>query len=229
MCEPGSADVDTTASGSRSQYPALLSQSQKGYLTAMAIITNRAIYGGILIGAGLLVCAPAGLAFADSGDASADAVGRPALDNPAPGMRMTQALGDKVYNQNTKFNTMLDNSQAGKRYHSMFGTGDYADPSQGTNGIYKGFLNTPGAGGIGPKEFYDFGRKRLGLPGEADLSGKAVEKMAGQHGTSSQSSGNYNASAMSATESGGGSGSKSAASDSGCTVSSGATYTVRCN
>jgi hypothetical protein len=57
-------------------------------------VRGRTLVGGILAGGALAMAGPAGMALAvptSTGNPSADAVGRPDLGNPAPGVRVTQA------------------------------------------------------------------------------------------------------------------------------------------
>jgi hypothetical protein len=104
---------------------------------------------------------------------SGDAVGRPGLDNPAPGVRLTQAIGDKIFNpQNAK----LDGSKLGQNYHNAFGTPDYDVPTHGSNGTNKGALNTPGALQAKYNGAQAAGR---GLPDEEDLRGTLIRKVSG--------------------------------------------------
>ncbi|MFV8049695.1 hypothetical protein [Mycobacterium sp. 48b] len=116
-----------------------------------------------------------------TGNKSADAVGRPDLGNPAPGVRAAQAIGDKVFNQNPGINKTLDDSPLGEAYHLNFGTGNYDDPTKGTNGVVKGELNV-NAG----KYYYDqtqkYADQYLGnklLPDEKDLPGTLPKAIAG--------------------------------------------------
>jgi hypothetical protein len=127
----------------------------------------------------LAVATPsAGIAFAHGySTPSGDAVGRPGLDNPAPGVRLAQALGDKIFNQSTAFNKAWDTSPFGVAFHETFGTPNYEEPTHGTNGTFKGILNSNGAitdmynraqaGGLG------------GLPDEEDLPGSLVRFVSG--------------------------------------------------
>ncbi|RWA20228.1 hypothetical protein MELE44368_18700 [Mycolicibacterium elephantis DSM 44368] len=110
---------------------------------------------------------------------SGDAVGRPGLDNPAPGLRAVQAIGDRVYNQNTPLNRALDNSLFGVYYHQRFGTPNYADPTHGDNGNFPTLLNSNVFGGV-PRFAYDLAQE-LGtpLPNEEDLPGTAIRALSG--------------------------------------------------
>ena len=89
------------------------------------------------------------------------AVGRPDLNNPAPGLRAAQQFGDSVFNQSTQINKTLDDSPVGPGITTVFGTGwhlrsirqgrrqvQYYD-GKGTNGSFKGVLNTPPADQLG--------------------------------------------------------------------------------
>ncbi|WP_099023999.1 hypothetical protein [Mycolicibacterium palauense] len=197
---------------------------------ARGIAGNRILVGGVLLGAALAVGAPAGAAAAHEGNPSSDAVGRHPLDNPAPGVRVTQAIGDRIYNQKTAVNRALDASPSGRRYHEMFGTPNHDDPHSGTNGTYRGILNTPGAGGVGPKELYDFGREHLGWAGEADLPAAVVKAVAGRasggghdHGEGEEGHGSDENGVAAQPVS-----LAAESSGSGCVISAGKTYTVRC-
>jgi hypothetical protein len=97
----------------------------------------------------LMVATPgAGIAQAHGySTPSGDAVGRPGFGsedtpgNPAPGVRAVQALGDRVFNQNTAFNKALDDSPLGINYHNAFGTANYEHPTHGSNGTVTGLFN----------------------------------------------------------------------------------------
>ena len=121
----------------------------------------------------LVVAAPgAGEAHANGySTPSGDAVGRPGLDNPAPVMRLAQAIGDHIYNQNTPLNKVFDASPAGQNYHTMFGSPDYEIPTHGSNGTFKGVLNMPGSLRDAYNGAQTAGR---GLPEEEDLPGTAI-------------------------------------------------------
>jgi hypothetical protein len=135
---------------------------------------TRTVVGGLAAGGALAAFAPAGLAAAADNppkDALADpdspaySVGRDNLHNPAPGLRAAQTFGDQVFNNDTAINTALNGSPIGQGYHSAFGTrgtfvpkdidGDGVnDISQykvgsGTEGSFKGFLNTTPADQFG--------------------------------------------------------------------------------
>jgi hypothetical protein len=93
------------------------------------------------------------------------------LDNPAPGVRLTQAVGDQIFNQNTSFNAKLDDSPLGQNYHAAFGTPDYETPTHGTNGVWTGVLNVAGP----LKENYNASQAAgTPLPDEEDLPGTLV-------------------------------------------------------
>ena len=99
-----------------------------------------------------------------------DAVGRPGLDNPAPLVRLAQALGDHIFNQNTPANKAWDDSVLGQNYHSTFGTPDYTTPTHGHNGTFTGLLNMTGM-----KESYNAATiARPGLPDEANMPGTLI-------------------------------------------------------
>lgn len=90
--------------------------------------------GGVLAGAALSITAPAALAYADEGTEApsrptsdkGNSLGRPALDNPAPGVRLAQNLGDTVFHPGGGttggVQNSLNNSQLGQAYHRAFGT-----------------------------------------------------------------------------------------------------------
>lgn len=127
---------------------------------------SHTVLGGVLLGATLTMAAPAALAFATPHDVETpgDAVGRPSLGNPAPGVRVAQRIGDSVFNNGSKVNTALNDSALGNAYHSAFGyagdlgnSGTTYDPDKtgtdaakncsggknGCNGYVKGALNAP--------------------------------------------------------------------------------------
>jgi hypothetical protein len=151
----------------------------------------RTLVGGVMAGGAMALAVPAGLASAvptDTGNPSADAVGRPDLGNPAPAVRVAQAIGDKIYNDNTPLNAALNASPLGTGYHIRLGTTstgeeidnpdyDPTDPTSpktiidpGTNGSNVGQLNLAWAAIP-----YD----ALGGPKEADLPGTVVKHFAG--------------------------------------------------
>ena len=140
-------------------------------LLAMAGVTASA--------AMLAVAAPfAGNAYAHGhSTAPGDAVGRPGLNNPAPVMRLVQALGDKVFNQSTSFNMIWDDSAIGVAYHEVFGAPNYEEPTHGSNGSFKGILNS----NVTLKDMYD--RAQVsgleGLPDDEDLPGSFVRFVSG--------------------------------------------------
>lgn len=156
-----------------------------------------AVAGGIAAAALAIVASPAaGRASADDTATAADssvprstagdAVGRPAFDNPAPGIRLAQAVGDQVFNQNSLINQILDGSPLGASYHESFGTPDYSDPSKGENGSWQGFLNPGlGDGQINP---YDLAQTVLPLPGESDTPGTVPSVVRGLSSSSNSSS-----------------------------------------
>jgi hypothetical protein len=123
---------------------------------------RRVVLGGILAGGALALAAPAGMAFADPHSVATpgDAVGRPSLGNPAPGVRAVQGIGDSVFNNDSAVNAALNSSPAGAVYHSAFGTRGTIvtvtdaddnvidrtydpDGGNGSNGFIKGALNAP--------------------------------------------------------------------------------------
>jgi hypothetical protein len=129
---------------------------------------TRTIVGGLAAGGALMALAPIGVASAvkQPGEVEANtpgtAVGRPDLHNPAPGLRAAQQFGDSVFNQSTQINKTLDDSPVGTGYHQVFGTagtvrhddgpggdGKYYYDSTGTNGAFKGVLNTAPADQLG--------------------------------------------------------------------------------
>ena len=98
------------------------------------------------------------MAFAGQGtnevpaDTPGAAVGRPNLDNPAPGLRVAQQFGDSVFNDANPINEALDDSPIGTGYHDVFGQQGtlrfdeddqiyYYDKTTGENGSFKGVLN----------------------------------------------------------------------------------------
>jgi hypothetical protein len=126
---------------------------------------TRTIVGGLAAGGALMALAPIGVASAvkQPGEVEANtpgtAVGRPDLNNPAPGLRAAQQFGDSVFNQSTQINKTLDDSPVGAGYHTVFGKAgtvryDEADAKyyydgKGTNGAFTGVLNTPPADQLG--------------------------------------------------------------------------------
>ena len=137
------------------------------------LMISATIAGVAALSALLVVAAPgAGEAHAHGySTPSGDAVGRPGLDNPAPVMRLAQAIGDHIYNQNTPLNKVFDASPAGQNYHTMFGSPDYEIPTHGSNGTFKGVLNMPGSLRDAYNGAQTAGR---GLPEEGDLPGTAI-------------------------------------------------------
>ena len=137
------------------------------------LMISATIAGVAALSALLVVAAPgAGEAHAHGySTPSGDAVGRPGLDNPEPVMRLAQAIGDHIYNQNTPLNKVFDASPAGQNYHTMFGSPDYEIPTHGSNGTFKGVLNMPGSLRDAYNGAQTAGR---GLPEEEDLPGTAI-------------------------------------------------------
>ncbi|MGI9161300.1 MAG: hypothetical protein ACR2JI_00045 [Mycobacterium sp.] len=132
---------------------------------------------GAVIAAVLVVGSPAaGNAVAHGlSTPSGEAVGRVGLDNPAPVMRIVQAIGDRIFNQSTPLNQALDNSELGTGYHYAFGTPNYAAPTHGHNGVFVGILNTPEA-----KIGYDNAQAAgWSLPAEKDLPGTMIRTLSG--------------------------------------------------
>lgn len=126
---------------------------------------TRVVVGGLAAGGALMAIAPAGIAAAEKADGEVEAntpgtaVGRPDLHNPAPGLRVAQQFGDSVFNQTTPVNKALDDSPVGVGYHQVFGQAGtvrydkedakYYYDGKGTNGAFKGVLNTPPADQLG--------------------------------------------------------------------------------
>jgi hypothetical protein len=127
---------------------------------------TRTIVGGLAAGGALAAFAPAGLAAAApeptkvDADTPGHAVGRPDLDNPAPGLRAIQTVGDQVFNDSTDINKTLNSSPLGTGYHTAFGqrgdlefndtTGKYEYTlGTGSEGAFKGVLNTAPADQLG--------------------------------------------------------------------------------
>lgn len=132
---------------------------------------------GAVIAAALVVGSPAaGNAVAHGlSTPSGEAVGRVGLDNPAPVMRIVQAIGDRIFNQGTPLNQALDNSELGTGYHYAFGTPNYAAPTHGHNGVFVGILNTPQM-----KVGYDNAQAAgMTLPAEKDLPGTLIRTLSG--------------------------------------------------
>jgi len=88
------------------------------------------------------------------------AVGRPDLTNPAPALRAAQQFGDSVFSQTPGINKTLDESPLGTGYHEAFGQAGkvrydqadgkyYYDKTTGSNGAFKGVLNTAPADQLG--------------------------------------------------------------------------------
>ncbi len=115
---------------------------------------TRAVIGGLAAGGALAAVAPAGMAAAEQvpADTPGAAVGRPNLDNPAPGLRTAQQFGDSIFNDTNPVNKAIDTSPIGQGYHQVFGRQGtltynedegiyYYDTSTGSNGSFKGVLN----------------------------------------------------------------------------------------
>ncbi|MCV7345826.1 hypothetical protein [Mycolicibacterium rhodesiae] len=146
-----------------------------------------AALSGTALAAVLMVATPgAGIAHAHGySTPSGDAVGRPGFGsestpgNPAPGVRAVQALGDRVFNQNTAFNKALDDSPLGINYHNAFGTPNYEHPTHGSNGTVTGLLN----GGLIQTTYDSLQTRGAALPDEADLSAAVIRQLSGHHVT----------------------------------------------
>ena len=107
---------------------------------------TRTLIGGVMAGGVLALASPAGLAFADT---PGDAVGRPTLGNPAPGVRAAQAVGDATFNNGSPLSKAINGSPLGDAYHDAFGQrGNFDDDGNyvagtGKNGYIQGALNAP--------------------------------------------------------------------------------------
>jgi hypothetical protein len=126
---------------------------------------TRTVIGRLAAGGELAAVAPAGMASAVKepieveANTPGTAIGRPDLPNPAPGLRVAQQFGDSVFNQSNPINKALDDSPIGDGYHTVFGragtvrhdTDDdkYYYDNKGSNGTFKGALNTPPADQLG--------------------------------------------------------------------------------
>jgi hypothetical protein len=149
-------------------------------------VKARTLVGGVMAGGAMAMAVPMGMANAvptHTGNPSADAVGRPGFDNPAPAVRVAQAIGDKIYNDSTPLNAALNASPLGTGYHIRMGTtstgeliDDDNDPSTpevidpGTNGSNVGQLNLAWAA---------IPYQALGGPPEKDLPGTLPKFFAG--------------------------------------------------
>ena len=119
---------------------------------------TRTVIGGLAAGGALAAVAPVGMASAAAGanevpaDTSGAAVGRPNLNNPAPGLRTAQQFGDSIFNDSNPINGALDDSPIGTGYHQVFGQQGtlrfdeydqiyYYDTKTGYNGSFTGVLN----------------------------------------------------------------------------------------
>lgn len=136
-------------------------------------VRTRTVIGGFAAGGALAALAPAGMAAAAVTDVNPDkpetqvnaetpgaSVGRPDLNNPAPGLRAAQQFGDSIFNQTPGINKTLDDSPVGTGYHQVLGKrGDLAFNEEsgkyeytvgsGSNGSFKGVLNTAPADQLG--------------------------------------------------------------------------------
>lgn len=159
-------------------------------------VRTRTLVAGVLAGGALVAVVPASIASAST-DPSADAVGRPAFDNPAPGVRVAQATGDKVFNQTPGINKTLDDSPLGEVYHTNFGvTKGAVNPATGkvdatgSNGSVQGELNV-NAGKYYYNEVQHYSNQYLGnkiLPDESDLPGTLPKAVAGANTLSAKPS-----------------------------------------
>lgn len=148
----------------------------------MTTIRVPGLVGAAVVGALLVIGSPgAGLASAHGHSTeSGDAVGRPGLKNPAPELRVVQAVGDRVFNQSTPTNRALDNSAAGAYYHDRVGTPNYAAPTHGSNGDYQTLLNSSKVLGGAPGKMYDFAQAHgAPLPDEEDMDGTVIRRLSG--------------------------------------------------
>jgi hypothetical protein len=135
--------------------------------------------GGVLAGAVFVIASPsAGVASAHETKPTppGNAVSRDGFDNPAPGVRLAQAVGDLVFNQSSDVNKALDDSDFGKAYHGLFGTPKFNDPGHAKSGTWKGVLNSGGP----LQDWYD-GAQAQGwnLPAEKDLPGTLTSMVSG--------------------------------------------------
>ena len=83
-------------------------------------VRTRTVIGGLAAGGALAALAPAGMAAAVvdvnptkpgnqiNPETPGTSVGRPDLDNPAPGLRAAQQFGDSIFNQTPGINKTLD-------------------------------------------------------------------------------------------------------------------------
>jgi hypothetical protein len=145
---------------------------------ARAKVLSTTALGGTAVAALLMLAGPGtGQAHAHGySTPPGDSVGRPGLDNPAPVVRLTQAVGDHIFNQGTPFNQAIDNSWLGQNFHATFGAPDYETPTHGSNGAFTGVLNSPGI----LKNAYNSAQTAgWSLPEEEDLSGRALRLVSG--------------------------------------------------
>ncbi len=151
-------------------------------VASMPALRVPALVGAAVAGALLAIGSPAaGQANAHGHSTeSGDAVGRPGLKNPAPELRVVQAVGDRVFNQSTPTNRALDNSPVGAYYHDRVGTPNYEAPTHGSNGDYQTLLNSPKVLGGAPGKIYDFAQAHgARLPDEEDMDGSYVRRLSG--------------------------------------------------
>lgn len=152
----------------------------------MSVVSRGAsvpgLVGATLVGALLVIGSPAAGSASAHGYSteSGDAVGRPGLKNPAPELRVVQAVGDRVFNQSTPANRALDNSAMGTYYHDRVGTPNYETPTHGSNGDYQTLLNSPKVFGGTPGKLYDFAQANgANLPDEADMDASVLRRLSG--------------------------------------------------
>ena len=107
---------------------------------------TRTLIGGVMAGGVLALAAPAGLAFADT---MGDAVGRPSLGNPAPGVRAAQAVGDATFNNGSPLSNAINGSPLGTLTTTRSANAAHSTQRRrvrtgnGENGYIKGALNAP--------------------------------------------------------------------------------------
>jgi hypothetical protein len=158
-------------------------------------IKARTMVGGLVAGGAMALAAPMGMASAvptDTGNPSADAVGRPGFENPAPGVRIAQAIGDRIYNDSTPLNAALNASPLGEGYHARLGTTSTGeqienpdfDPTKPVSATNPATIVDPGTNGRNPGQLnIEWARlpyNALGLPKEKDLPGTVVKFFAGE-------------------------------------------------
>lgn len=159
--------------------------------------------GAMVASGAMALAAPMGMASAvptDTGNPSADAVGRPGFENPAPVVRIAQAIGDRIYNDSTPLNAALNASPLGTGYHIRLGTtstGEQVenpdfDPTKPVSATNPATIQDPGTNGTNPGQLnIEWARlpyNALGLPKEKDLPGTVVKFFAGQDISTTKSS-----------------------------------------